>query len=271
MVDGGSDERARMGHPWLIVIAALVAASVVTTAVSDHGTESAAYALGANMGKMVLPALILGIVLRRSSMQWWLGLLIATILFLGLLGTAGAISAARQAADRGQTDQQAPAGADARAVRLPERVAEWRRADDRRSRQVVAQAGRQLEDAPAGMITGSPVLGLYLRASDSAFLLAYDVGDDLAAELRDDPVQGAVDYVAGATGDDSPQSADPGPLGGGMACTDQGKVIEGGVFCGWADAGTAGQVELKASGLTIEEAAGIAQQFREAVTTTDGG
>ena len=103
------------------------------------------------------------------------------------------------------------------------------------------------------MLEGEAAVAVYRLDRGAAALVAFPVGGELAAGFATDPEQGASDYLAGATGDDSPETFDAGPLGGGLACTDDVEIPDA-IACACADARTTGQLTFRVPGLAIEDA-----------------
>lgn len=263
MTDTGVDGQ-RMAHPWLVSFGTAFLVALLGAVLVPLDDRTFAFAWGSHFGTLLLPAAGVGLLLRFRAWPWWVAVGTAVVVFAVVLV---GISMMRAALAR---TSEPDAGGGVAEVTAPEQVGEWRRQHGAEARRLDRAARDRLDAMPEGIIEGAPALGVYGRGSDSVGLMTYSVGGPLADDFASDPEQGALDFLAGATGDDSPERIDPGPLGGGAACADE-VGLAGAFVCGWADAETVGQVTLVVHGLTIEDAAPIVQLFREAATTGGAG
>ena len=271
MTYGGEVSRQPIGHPWVLSLSGAVLAALLATFVLPREAEDFATSFGYNTGSLLLPFAASGLVLRGRAWPQWAALAGVVAVFLVVLFLA---SAARGASDdvrrraAGDLDASAEPTAEASSgvpVKAPGSIGGWRKQTDRESRRIVAQTRDRLTAAPESSVAGVPALGIYGSERGVVFLVAYEPGPDLRTELEADPEQGAVNFLAGSTRVDSPEPVDPGPLGGGVACTDEADVPGGGLVCAWVASDVSGQLTLLVPGLTVDDAAPLVQEFREGV------
>jgi len=273
MAYGGEVSRQPIGHPWLLSLAGAVVAALLATFVLPWEAEDFATSFGYNTGSLLLPFAAAGVLLRGRAWPQWAALAGVVAVFLVVLFLVSAVRGAsddvrrRAAGDLEATPEptaEASSGAGV-PVHAPRSIGEWRKQTDRESRRIVAQTRDRLTAAPERSVAGVPALGIYGSERGVVFLVAYEPGPDLRTELEADPEQGAVNFLAGSTRVDAPEPVDAGPLGGGVACTDEADVPGGGLVCAWAASDVSGQLTLQVPGLTVDDAAPLVQQFREAV------
>lgn len=254
-MDHGGETRRPTAHPWLLASAAAAVAALVTTLTYPPESGSVAYALGQQCGYLLVPWLLAALAMRSVSWPWWASAGAALVVFVAVLGAV---------ATAGRVTHPSVE------VAAPTQVGEWRKQDDPTSRRLVLRTEARLDTMPEGVLAGEAAVGIYRLGRGSLALVAFPVGRALADDFASDPEQGAIDYLNGATGDDAAEAVDPGPLGGGLACTDA-SGPPGAIACAWADARTSGQLGFQVRGLTIEEAVPVVHLFREAVMAAAAG
>lgn len=282
MTHGGEVHSRSIEHPWLLSLLAALVAALLSAFVLPVEDESLAYASGSHFGTLLLPWLAGALAIRNRSWPSWLavcGLVVVFLLVLFLVAgvsravldarerDAAALDAAPSGSPRTSSEDAQPD--EVRSVEAPRTVGEWRRRDGADQRRVRRQALASLKAYPDGWVVGEPAVASYSNPTGQAVLVAIATGGGLADEFAGDERQGAVNFVGGAVPGQTPESVDPGPLGGGTACVDDLDLPGGGLMCGWVDDGTAGQLLLQVPGMTIEEALPIVHLFHE--VALDGG
>ena len=277
---GGGTTGVGARHPWLVSIGTALLVALVAAVLLPLENRTTSFAWGYYSATLLAPALGVGLLLRFQRWPWWVGLGVAAAAFAVVLGGLTMFRAALDAREReaDSVPTSSTSGGDAAAddmseedasgpveVAAPQAVGAWRRLGGRIDREAQAESARRMARLPDGFSMGEPGVGVYGRGPATAVLLAYAVGPEVAEEFGDDPEQGAVDFVGGATGDDSPDLVDPGPLGGGVACTDETEV-RGATVCGWVDGRTVGQLTLFGVGESVDDVVPVLHLFREAAT-----
>jgi hypothetical protein len=250
MVDGGPTGTRHMEHPWAVSFGTAVVVALLGVPLAPIDGETFGFTWGSHVGTVLVPATALGLFLSRRAWPLWVaagtGLALFAVVLAGVAYLRAAVSGPELAS--------------------PATVGEWSKRYDQGALAAEVQAAGSLARMPAGAVDGEPVVGVYRRGSDRVAVVAFPIGSALARSVRDDPEQGAIDWVNGAAQVSSSRPVDPGPRGGGVACTDE-TEMRGAIACAWVDRRTVGQVTLVVEGLTFEAAATLVQEFREAVMT----
>lgn len=281
MDHGGGTTEDGTRHPWLLSIGTALVVALVGAVLLPLEGRTTSFAWGYYSGLLLIPGLCVGLLLQFQRWPWWVGLGVAAAAFAvvlaGLTMFRSALDAREREADGvpSSTSGGEAAGDDVSdevaagpvEVSAPQDVGAWRRLGGRIDRQAQAESERRLARLPDGFSVGEPGVGVYRRGTATVVLLTYAVGPEVAEEFGDDSEQGAVDFVGGATGDDSPDPVDPGPLGGGAACTDE-TELAGATVCAWLDGRTVGQLTLFGVGESVDDVVPVLHLFREAATAS---
>jgi hypothetical protein len=260
-----------VGVTWFAVL--FIALTVVHLNLGSDG--SAAYGAGRMLALAAASGGFAGLMSLASPRlrSWWLsGLVAVATAGLGYAVLELLPARADQAAAEEEVGRAQPATEGdvlGSRLRVPGEIDGFRQLDGPVVDQARDRVEAALAEAPADLRAGFGDV-YYAEYATSRTRLAFQ-GFNLMGGLQDEvtasPEKALVNVMAGF-GITDVEPAEPGPLGGVMACTDQEspRIPAGYLYCAWVDPGTLGQVTMIAGDLDLADAAELTRSVRLGVT-----